>query len=362
MISPGRNTKSVHSVKRFAVIFAMGALSYFLQGSHAFGQAPFYQGKTITVVQIVAAGGTGDVRRKALFPFLQKYIPGNPTIISDYMPGGGGRKAANHIYRVARPDGLTIGGMSASLVTNAILDTGGVQYDLDKLIYLGSPVSIFHYVFLTRSEAGLNRLEKLRAAPGVRIGAQEVGHDVYISARLFAYLMALKEPKFVLGYGGPEMDIALMRGEIDARAASSETLTTRNVEWLEKKLVDLHAIVEVPKGNKPDAFARLPELESFTASDKERKLVAMYRTFRLVGTPYILPPGTPKAQVQILREAMRKAYQDPEFHKEFKKLSGFEASPIMPEEMEKAIRELPRDRETVELFKKLASGDPLPPR
>ena len=88
----------------------------------------------------------------------------------------------------------------------------------------------------------------------------------------------------------------------------------------------------------------------------------MYRTFRLVGTPYVFPPGTPKAQVQILREAMRKAYQDPEFHKEFNKLTGFEASPIMPEEMEKAIRELPRDRETVELFKKLAGGDPMPPR
>jgi tripartite-type tricarboxylate transporter receptor subunit TctC len=81
-----------------------------------------------------------------------------------------------------------------------------------------------------------------------------------------------------------------------------------------------------------------------------------------VGTPDILPPGTPKAHVQILREAMRKSYQDPEFHKEFKKLSGFEASPIMPEEMEKAIRELPRDRETVELFKKLSGTDPSPSR
>ena len=97
----------------------------------------------------------------------------------------------------------------------------------------------------------------------------------------------------------------------------------------------------------------------------------MYRTFRLIGTPYILPPGTPKAQVQILREAMRKAYQDPEFHKEFPKLSGFEASPIMPEEMEKAIRELPRDRETGRAIQKalrlrsitssLRRGTPWPP-
>jgi len=348
---------------RTSVTFLVGAVILLpFQPSLGFCQASFYQGKTITVVQIVGAGGTGDVRRRALFPFLQKYIPGNPTIISDYMPGGGGRKAANHIYRVAKPDGLTIGGMSASLVTNAILDTGGVQYDLDKFIYLGSPVSIFHYILLTWKDAGLSNMDKLRAVSGVRIGGQEVGHDVYISARVFAYLVGLKEPKFVLGYGGPEMDIALERGEIDARAASSETLTTRNASWVEKKQVDLHAIVEVPKGNRPAAFARLPELEGFAVSDRERKLVAMYRTFRLVGTPYIFPPGTPKEQVQIIRDAMRKAYQDPEFHKQFKKLSGFDASPIMPEEMEKAIRELPRDRETVELFKKLAGGDPMPAR
>jgi tripartite-type tricarboxylate transporter receptor subunit TctC len=349
-------------MKKIPVAVCFGALIYLGLVEYGFSQSPFYQGQTITVVQIVGAGGTGDMRRRALFPFLQKYIPGNPTIVSDYMPGGGGRKAANYVYRTARPDGLTLGGMSASLVTNAVLDTGGVQYDLDKFIYLGSPVSVFHYIFLTRSEARLSSLDKLRSTPGVRIGAQEVGHDVYISARVFAYLMGLKEPRFVLGYGGPEMDVALMRGEIDARAASSETLTVRNVEWIEKKLVDLHAIVEVPKGNKPAAFARLPELETFAASDRERQLVTMYRTFRLVGTPYILPPGTPKAQVQILREAMRKAYQDPEFHKEFKKITGFDASPIMPEEMEKAIRELPRDKEIVELFKKLSGADPLPAR
>jgi tripartite-type tricarboxylate transporter receptor subunit TctC len=190
-------------MRKIAVMAALAVFVCVSLAGRGYAQSDFYKGKTITVVQIVGAGGTGDLRRKALFPFLQKYIPGNPTIVSDYMPGGGGRKAANHVYRVARPDGLTIGGVSSSLVTNAILDTGGVQYDIDKLIYLGSPVSVFHYVFLTRKESGLNSLEKLRAATGVRIGAQEVGHDIYITGRLFAYLMNLKEPRFVTGYGGP---------------------------------------------------------------------------------------------------------------------------------------------------------------
>jgi tripartite-type tricarboxylate transporter receptor subunit TctC len=328
----------------------------------AHSQADFYKGKTITVVQIVGAGGTGDMRRRALFPYLQKYIPGNPTIVSEYMPGGGGRKAANHVYRVARPDGLTIGGMSSSLVTNAILDTGGVQYDIDKFIYLGSPVSIFNYVFLTRKEAGLGNLEKLRAATGVRIGAQEVGHDVYITARLFAYLLDLKEPRFVTGYGGPEIDIALARGELDGRANALETLAQRNVEEMKKKLLDLHAVVEIPRGVRPNGYAQLPEAESFTKSDLERKVLAMYRAFRQVGTPYVFAPETPKPLVQILQDAMRKALNDPDFHRDFKKLSGFDASPLMPEEQEKVVRELPRDPNVVQFFKKLSGGDPLPGR
>jgi tripartite-type tricarboxylate transporter receptor subunit TctC len=349
-------------VRKIAVAAALASAICLTLFADGFAQSDFYKGKTITVVQIVAAGGTGDLRRKALFPFLEKYIPGNPKIISDYMPGGGGRKAANHVYRVARADGLTIGGMSASLVTNAILDTGGVQYDIDKLIYLGSPVSVFHYVFLTRKEAGLNGLEKLRAATGVRIGAQEVGHDIYITGRLFAYLLNLKEPRFVTGYGGPEIDVALARGELDGRANALETLGLRNAEEMEKGLLDLHALIEIPKGNRFDGFSRLPEIETFAKSERERKLLSMYRAFRLVGTPYILAPGTPKLQVQILRDAMRKALGDPEFHREFKKLSGFDASPLMPEEQERVVRELPRDRDVVELFKKLSGADPLPPR
>jgi tripartite-type tricarboxylate transporter receptor subunit TctC len=95
-------------MKKLAVLAVLAVCAWVNLVTYGYAQSDFYKGKTITVVQIVGAGGTGDLRRKALFPFLQKYIPGNPTIVSDYMPGGGGRKAANHVYRVARADGLTM--------------------------------------------------------------------------------------------------------------------------------------------------------------------------------------------------------------------------------------------------------------
>ncbi len=324
-------------------------------------QTPFYQGKTITIIQGRDPGGTGDMRVRALFPLLHKYTPGNPTVVSEYMPGGGGRKAANHVYRSARPDGLTIGS-PGGMVSSAVLGESGVLYDLDKFFYLGSPYSTYHPIFVSRKQAGLSSIEKLRAATGVRVGAFSLGSSIYNEARLFAYIIGLKEPKFVAGYGGLEVDQALMRGEVDARTSSGDTILLRNRDWFDKGLVDFHTILEIPKGDKHPQFKHLPELETFARSDRERKLVILVRAFRLAGSPFVLPPGTPKERVEVLREAFRKAYKDPEFFREYKKLTGDEASPLMPENLERAINEIPRDPEVIELFKKLAGAEPLPPR
>ena len=106
-----------------------------------FSQETFYKEKTITIIQGREPGGTGDMRVRAVISFLRKYIPGQPNIITEYMEGGGGRKAANYVYRSFKPDGLTIGNVGAGLIANAVLGETGVQYDLDKLIYLASPNS-----------------------------------------------------------------------------------------------------------------------------------------------------------------------------------------------------------------------------
>ncbi|HXG50577.1 MAG TPA: hypothetical protein VNN77_04110 [candidate division Zixibacteria bacterium] len=323
---------------------------------------PYYQGKTIILVQGREPGGTGAMRVQAAIPFLRKYIPGEPIIVTRFMPGGGGRTAANYMYRTAKPDGLTIGNVGVGLVANAVLGQTGVQYDIDKFIYLGAPNRGAHYVFKTVAKLGLDTVEKLRAYNGLRIGAQTVGHDIYINGRLFAWLLGLRNPRFVTGYSGTELDVAMMRGELDARANIADTILTRTPEFYEKGLVHFHSILEIPKGDHHPRFSHLPEIETFARSDKERKLLAMFRAFRLGGSPYILPPATPKEPAEILREAMRKTFRDPNFHREFKKLTGDDPTPLLPEEQEKSIRELPREPQIIELFKILAGADPLPPR
>jgi len=263
----------------------------------AWAQTPFYEGKTLTVIQGRDPGGTGDIRARTIVPFLQKHIPGNPNVVMEYMPGGGSRKAANHLFTSAKPDGLTIGNVSNGMVASAILKTKGVLYDLDKFLYLGSPFSSHHAVFVSRKELGLSDLEKLRASSGLRIGGQSVGFSTYNEGRLFAYVLRLKESAFVTGYGGAELDPALLRGEIDARATSADTVLRRNPDWLKTHVVDFHTILEVPKGDKHPQFMKLPELETLAKSELERKVVSLQRSFRLTGQPFIAPPGyTPRAR------------------------------------------------------------------
>ena len=328
----------------------------------AFAQAPFYQGKTITIVAGTAPGGIGDNRVKAMVPFLRKYIPGNPAIVVQYMDGGGGRQVGNHMYSNARPDGLTIGAFSSSVVGLNLLRESGVLYDIDKFIYLGSPESDSHVVFYTRKEAGLSSLEKLKGAAGVRVGARPVGHSAYIASRFFAYFLGLKDPKFIPGYGAPELDTALLRGEVDSRANTATSVWQRNPDWVEKGLMDFHAILEVPKGLKHARFGHLPEIESFAKSEKESRLIGLSRTLRLTGSPYVLPPGTPKDRVEIVHEAMRKTFKDAEFHREYRKVVGDEASPMAPEELARVIRDTPRDPELIEWFKVFSGAAPLPAR
>lgn len=330
--------------------------------AQAWSQEPFYQGKTITVIATTAAGGTGDMRVKGLLPALRKHIPGNPTLVVEYMDGGGGRKGANYLYRNARPDGLTIGAMSGAVVGLQIMGESGVLYDIDKFHYLGSPESVNHYTIYTRGALGLTSLEKLREASGLRIGAQSVGHVSYIAGRLFAYFLDFKDPKFIAGYTSTEVDAALMRGELDARANNAASVLRRNPDWLDKGVMNFHSILAVPKNDKHPKLGHLPEVESFARSDRERRLLTMWRTFRLVGSPYILPPGTPKNLVDILQESFRKAFKDPEFRQGFTKLVGEDPEPLMPEELTQLIRDVPRDAEVKNLLKAMSGAGPLPPR
>ena len=346
------------------VAASMLLATIFLVNDSAFSQDSFYKGKTLLIIQGRRPGGLGDIRTRAAMTRLSRHIPGNPTIVTQYMPGAGGRKAANHLYQKARRDGLTLANIGSGFVSNGITGAAGVNYDVDKFNFLGSGNSNTTYVFITRSAAGFDTIEKLRKGR-VRIGTLSVGHEIYTLARLFSWIIGMKNVRFVPGYSGPELDLAVTRGEVDGRVNNPASMMRRSPHWVLKKKAVLHSIMEIPQGfrlSPHPAFKTPPTLMSFTKTKQEREILKMQTNFRLVGSPYIAPPGVPKERIEILKQAFRKVFKDPGTEKAWVRLTGEEYHPLLPEEQAKAVKSIPRSMEMLGLYKKIAGAGPLPPR
>lgn len=324
----------------------------------------YYEGKTLRIIQDSTPGGIGELRTRALIPVFQKQIPGNPTIFIEFMPGGGGIRAHNYLYNVTPRDGLTIGRVSSGLPTNYVVGHPAVEYDMDKFIYLGSSLSQVTYAFFTMSRLGLDTLEKLRDASGLRVGGQSVGHTNYVSGRFFAWLLALKQPRFVTGYSGAELDIALEAGELDARSNAVESIIQRVPRFIDEELAHFHVVAEVPYGYRVDhpLFVKLPAMHEFASTKFEKKVVDLWTSLAQFSQSFALPPDVPSERVEILKSAFRKASKDPEFLDRWRKLTKSEASPLMPEEVENLIRGIPREPAVVEAYKTIAGPGPLPSR
>jgi tripartite-type tricarboxylate transporter receptor subunit TctC len=332
--------------------------------TEVFPQTDFYRGKTVTIIQDSSPGGVGHLRTNAVIAGLKKHLPGNPTIIIEFMPGGGGIKAANHLYNNVRSDGLTIGRVGSGVVANAILGRAGVRYNLDKFIYLGSGHSRGSTLFFTRKEVGLDNLDKIKASTGLRIGGQSIGHSNYVAGRLFAWLLDLKDPRFVVGYSGAEMDVALKQGELDARANNADAIVQRTPHFINEGLVHFHGVIEVPSGfrfNHP-AFARLPALHDLATKEREKRVVQMYVSFMQFLQAFVLPPGAPEERVKILKDAFERVWKDGEFHENWRKMTSGEASPLLAEELEAMVRAIPREPQDLKLYDSLSGEGPLPKR
>lgn len=327
------------------------------------GAQDYYAGKTVTLVATTAPGGTGDLRIRGIAPFLQKYLPGNPTVVIEYVSGGGGRKGANHIYNNVKPDGFTIGTMSGGVVGLAIMGEIGVKYDPFKFIYLGTAHHVNHAVIYTRADLGLDTLDKLRAKPGLRIGGQTIGHVSYTAGRLLAYFLDMKDPNFIVGYSSREVDVALMNRELDGRANSPTSALRRNPDWLDKGIMNWHAILEAPRGKKFSRLKHLPEIQEFVKTKREEKLLTLWRNMRGVGSPYVLPPGTPDNVVTMVRTAIDKMFADPEFPEYYSKLTEEPVSPLNADELMKVVNGIDRnDEETLDWLKQFAGAGSLPKR
>lgn len=298
----------------------------------------FYTGKTIRIVVGFSAGGGFDTYARAIGRHMSKHIPGQPAIVVENMTGAGSLIAANHVYKVAKPDGLTIGHFIGGLFLGQVLGQKGIEFDARKFEFIGAPITD-HVVCAMTKASGITSVEKWMASKTpVKMGGIAPGTSTPDNAtRIFKAALGLPI-QLVTGYKGTaDVRLAAESGEIAGGCWGWDSVS---VTW--RKGLDAGDVVVVLQANRkthPD-LAKVPQAIKFAKTEEGRKMidVGIHSDSDIVRT-YTLPPGTPKDRVQLLRQAFEATLKDPEFLADAKK-SRLNVDPVTPAAIEQDIANL----------------------
>ena len=295
----------------------------------------FFSGKVVRIVVGSSAGGGFDTYARTIARHIGKHIPGNPTVIVENMPGAGQRIAANYVYKAAKPDGLTLGHFYGGLLLGQILEQGGIEFDAMKFEYVGVPQKDRTVCALTKS-SGITNVEKwLTAKAAVKLGSTGTD-DVQLYGIPKILNAALGLPvQVVAGYKGTaDIRLAAETGELAGACWGWESI---KATW--RKAVeagDVVVVVQTVPQSHPD-LPKVPLAINFAKSEEARELIQTgIHDVNAITRPYVLPPGTPKGRLQLLRKAFMETVRDPDFLADADK-SKLEVNPMSGEELERTV-------------------------
>lgn len=299
---------------RFAlgVSLAVGiAIQMSLPAAPVYGQEPFYKGKSIRFIVGAPPGGGFDTYSRAITRHLGKYIPGNPAMLVDNMAGAAGLVAANHTYRVARPDGLSIGTFVGGMFLQQMLGLPGIEFDAPKFEFIGAPAQDNFFIGIARS-TGITSYEQWKASGMVlKIGGNAPGGGTDDIPKLLKVVLGLPL-QLVSGYKGTgPVRLAFNAGEVHGISNSLESFKANWRNEMDKGEV----IFVINAAAKPHPeYPNLPWAVDLAKTDDSKKLImTLGRASGVFNRPYVFPPGTPKERVQTLRKAFMETMKDPEF-------------------------------------------------
>jgi tripartite-type tricarboxylate transporter receptor subunit TctC len=305
-------------------------------------QAPYYQGKTISIVVGTKAGDVYDLYPRLLAEYLPKYIPGNPNIIVQNMPGAASLIAANHVYNVAKPDGLTLAAIYPALYFDQLIKKPEAKFDWAKWQWLGSPVKSNHLLYM-RADTPYKTIEDVRtASTAPKCGATGVASTGYYMPKLMEEVLGTKFD-IVSGYvSGQDIDLAVERGELQCRAFTITAYHAREpfISWRKKNFVN----VLIQTGSKRDS--RLKDsptiyelMDRYKATPAGRSLAKVILASGDFGRPIVAPPAVPADRVKLLRDAFDKSVADKSFLEEAQK-RRLEIDPTQWDEMESLAKDV----------------------
>jgi tripartite-type tricarboxylate transporter receptor subunit TctC len=313
-----------------------------LLGGSAQAQAPFYQGKTISIVVGTKAGDVYDLYPRLLAEFMPKYIPGSPNIIIQNVPGAASLIAANQVYNVAKPDGLTLGAIYPALYFEQLIKRPEVKFDWNKFGWIGSTVTSNHLMYM-RADTPYKTIDDVRKAPTApKCGATGVTSTGYYMPKLMEETLGTKFD-IVSGYvSGQDIDLAVERGELQCRAFTITAYFAREpfISWRKRNFVN----VLIQTGSKRDARLKdtptiYEKMDQYKTSEGARSLAKIILASGDFGRPIVTPPGVPADRVKIIREAFNKSVKDPALLAEAEK-RRLEIDPTSGEELESLAKEV----------------------
>lgn len=309
----------------------LAALTAALPTAHA---REFYDGKTIRIVVGYAPGGGYDFYARLVARYMGKYIPGNPAFVVENMPGAGSLASANYVYKLAKPDGLTLGHFSGSLFPLQAMGRREITFDGARFEHVGGVAKVEVACGFAKA-SGIDSVDKWMAqktAP--RMPATAPGTGGHDTSRLLHATLALPM-QLVLGYKSTgEMRLAMERGEVHGICNGWETFRS-----LWKKSIDSGEMIMVlqalPKPH-PD-LPKVPLAVTYAKTEEARQLIQLgAHDVSAIARPFVLPPGTPKDRVQIIRKAFSATMTDPDFLADAER-ANLDIAPLTGAELEKTV-------------------------
>jgi len=319
-------------------------------------QTPNFQGKTVTIIVGTGAGDLYDLYARAIALFMGKYLPGNPNVLVQNMPGAGHMIAANYVYNVAKPDGLTMGAINAGLYFEQLIGRAEVKFDWTKYHWIGNATKSPQVLYM-RADAPFKSIEDVRTAKEPpKCGTTGLSNMGYFVPKLLEETVSAKF-NVVSGYqGGNEIDLGVERGEIQCRSLSTEAYFSREPfhTWRKNGFAR-----ELAQGGRVriEKLANVPTIyelmEKYKTPELGRRLATALLASGEFHRPYMAPPKMRPEVVKTLREAFNKTMKDADFIAEAKK-KRLDLDPTTGEEVQTLANEaLSQPKDVIERLKKL---------
>lgn len=306
--------------------------------------ADFYDGKLLHFLVGIPPGGSYDLMPRFLAAHIAKYIPGNPKIVVENMPGAGSLLMMNYLYYKAPRDGTVIGFPMNTMLLEPSLGLvaggsgGGTHFDLSRMAWVGTPGQDPSVAWIA-GDSPVRTFKDLRTR-GATFGTSNAGADGTVLANLCNKLLDTKI-KIVSGYAGTAEYVgAFEKGEVDGAITLYAALMAARPDWIKSGRIRLLAQFGTERSPElPD----VPTGVELATNDDAKEMLRFYGTKFSAAYPVVLPPDVPADEIKILRQAFAKTMQDPEFKAKIESLhiSGGAVPPETVEAFVKAIDNAP---------------------